>query len=65
MEIIGTWRIGILDDVLKKFTEWMIRADIETAFKLKWVYNEELKVAYVVKTSQEPEWETEKEEEED
>lgn len=34
-------------------------------FKIKWVYNEQLSVAYFVKTSLESEWETEKEDNEE
>jgi hypothetical protein len=50
VECIGTARIGIMDEVLKKLTEYIIRADFDANFKLRWVYNENLGVGYITKT---------------
>lgn len=43
--------MGLLDEVLKRIIEWIVRADIETNFKIQWVYNDKLGVGYFVKSS--------------
>lgn len=30
--------MGNLDELLKKMSEWLIRADIEQSFRIEWVY---------------------------
>jgi hypothetical protein len=56
VECIGTARIGIMDEVLKKLTECIIRSDFDVNFKLRWVYNGSNGVAYITKTGIQSEW---------
>lgn len=52
-------KIGIIEDILKRLVEMMLRTDAEAPFKIKWIYKPELKAAYFIKAPLDPDWETE------
>jgi hypothetical protein len=36
---MGSARIGLIDEVLRRLCEWVVRAEIEAEYKIKWVYD--------------------------
>lgn len=49
LRVIDSPKLGVVELILKKMTEMVVRSDFEVPFKLKWVYRPDFKSAYVIK----------------